>query len=70
MGWFGNTPKLTSYESLMDICTVEKKLFTVSIQCDTFVLKTEERDGKNCLDLWVLNNEYTNTNTFRSVSKF
>ncbi len=59
MGWFGNTPKLTSYESLMDICTVEKKLFTVSIQCDTFVLKTEERDGKNCLDLSVLNNDYT-----------
>lgn len=59
MGWFGNTPKLNRYQALTDICTVEKKLFTVSIECDALIYKTEERDGKNCLDLRVVNKEQT-----------
>lgn len=60
MGWLGNTPKLNRYQSLIDICTVEKKVFSIDIKCDALIDKTEERDGKNCLDLRVVNKENTN----------
>ncbi|MBP6976583.1 hypothetical protein KBB42_03255, partial [Candidatus Dojkabacteria bacterium] len=55
MGWFGNSPKLNRYESLIDNCTVEKKLFNIELKCDALVYKTEVRDSKNCLDLRVIN---------------
>lgn len=60
MGWFGNTPKLNRYDSLMEICEVEKKFLKVLVRCDALIYKTEERDGKNCLDLIVINKENTN----------
>lgn len=60
MGWFGNSPKLNRYESLIDNCTVEKKLFNIELKCDALVYKTEVRDSKNCLDLRVINKENTN----------
>jgi len=60
MGWLGNTPKLNRYQSLIDICTVEKKVFSIDIKCDALIDKTEERDNKNCLDLRVINKENTN----------
>lgn len=60
MGWFGNTPKLNRYDSLMELCEVEKKFFKVLVKCDVFVNETSQKDGKNCLDLTVVNKENTN----------
>ena len=59
MGWFGNTPKLDKFQSISEICKVENKLFSLSIKCDVLIYKTEVRDGKNCLDLRVVNKEQT-----------
>ncbi len=60
MGWFGNAPKLNRYGSLIETCEVEKKLFKVLVKCDVFINKTSQKDGKNCLDLTVVNKENTN----------
>lgn len=69
MGWFGNSPKLNRYESLIDNCTVEKKLFNIELKCDALVYKTEVRDSKNCLDLRVINKEQTDISELEVCEK-
>ena len=60
MGWLGNTPKLNRYDSLIETCEVEKKLFKVLVRCDVFINETSQRDDMNCLDLTVVNKDSTN----------
>lgn len=65
MGWFGNTPKLDKYQSVSDICNIERKIFSVSIKCEAFLDWIEYDDnGSKCVN-YSLVKDYSNLESLK-----
>lgn len=69
MGWFGNTPKLDKYQSVSDICNIERKIFSVSIKCEAFLDWIEYDDnGSKCVN-YSLVKGYSNLESLKICDK-